>query len=249
MLKRSTVSGPMMRSAHQGVERHHRAGFGAHIEEAQVVRRAAEIGLRRQADAEGAAEQREVVDVEAAERALHGLEDRRHRNAERLRLVAVDVGPVLRHGGAEQRLHAAQLRPLCAACDHLVRRCGKRVQRAARAVLQVELEAAGRADARNGRRVDAEHDAVAEVRVQRAEGACGDRASGPDRCARDQSFSVTKDDAGLVFCASTADRSRPSRTTFSTAGFLRDAFDAPLARPRCCGRARPRAAAWSPAKM
>ena len=61
----------------QLVQRHHGAGVGADEDVAQVVRRFAEVGFGRQADAIGAAEQREVVDIEAAERALHGVEDRR----------------------------------------------------------------------------------------------------------------------------------------------------------------------------
>ena len=113
MLKRSTVSGPTMRvDGHQLVERHHGAVVGAHEDMAQVVRLLAEVGLRRQADAIGAAEQREVVDVEAAERALHRVEDRVDRDAERLRLLAVDVDPVLRHAGREGGGDAAQLGPL-----------------------------------------------------------------------------------------------------------------------------------------
>src|SRR5690606_7276883 len=73
----------------QGIERHQGAAARAHVDLAEVFRPAAKFRLGLQVDAEVAAKQGKVVDVQAAEGALHGGEDVAKRHVERGGLFAV----------------------------------------------------------------------------------------------------------------------------------------------------------------
>ena len=113
--------------------------------------RASGRGLRD--DAEGAAEQVEVVDVGRAEIDLQRGEHVGHVDAEQLRLGAVDVEIELRRRGLEQREHLQQARRLRRPPHHGEGRGLQRLRPAAAAVLDHHAEAAGVADAVHRRRL------------------------------------------------------------------------------------------------
>ena len=81
----------------------------AHVDAIDVLDRVAERRLGLDIDLPGAAEQVEVVDVEAAERRLQRVEDVADLDAQHLRLVAVDVETDLRRVGGEGAEDAGQL--------------------------------------------------------------------------------------------------------------------------------------------
>ena len=71
----------------------------------------------------GPAEQIEIVDVSAAEHGLHGVEEIRHDNAERLQLFAIDVQVELRRAGRIGREDALQRRILVGGEDETAGDC------------------------------------------------------------------------------------------------------------------------------
>ena len=87
----------------------------AHIDAVDVVDVVAKRRLGLDIDLPGAAEHVEVVDVEAAERRLQGVEDVADLDAQHLRLVAVDVEIDLRRVGGVGAEDAGELGLLLAA--------------------------------------------------------------------------------------------------------------------------------------
>ena len=107
---------------------------------------------RLRGDAEGAAEQIEVVDVGRADIDLQRVEHVLHVDAEQLRLGAVDVEIDLRRRGLEQREDLGDAWRLRGARHHRRGRLLQRRRAAAGAVLDHHAEAAGIADAAHRRR-------------------------------------------------------------------------------------------------
>ena len=142
----------------QRADRHHRAGGVAHIDAIDVVDRVAEAVLRLDVDLPGAAEQVEVVDVEAAEGGLQGVEHVAHLDAQHLRLVAVDVEKDLRRVGGEGAEDAGELGLLVGGHDQAARDGGEIGRRLALQGLQHVLEAAGAAEPEDRRQVEGKDD-------------------------------------------------------------------------------------------
>ena len=119
-----------------------------------IASRNARLGL--DIDLPGAAEQVEVVDVEAAERRLQRVEDVADLDAQHLRLVAVDVETDLRRVGGEGAEDAGEL-GLLVGGDQQAAHHGREVGRAL-ALQRFEhvLEAAGVAEAEDRRQVERE---------------------------------------------------------------------------------------------
>ena len=107
-------------------------------------------GLRH--DAEGAAEQVEVVDVGRADIDLQRVEHVLHVDAEQLRLGAVDIEIDLRRRGLEQREHLREAGRLVGARQQSAVRFAQRLRAVAGAILDHHAEAAGSADAAHRRR-------------------------------------------------------------------------------------------------
>ena len=130
--------------------------------------RASCVGLHR--DAEGAAEQVEVVDVERAEIDLQRVEDVRQAEAEQLRLVAVEVVVELRRRGGErgEQLLRVELRLLARLGDQRLSRVVELRAAAARQILDLEFEAAGRAEAGDRRRIEAQRKGFRDLRAASA---------------------------------------------------------------------------------
>ena len=127
-----------------------------------ILRRYVAVGLRH--DAEGAAEQIEVVDIGRAEIDLQRREDVGDIDAEQLRLGAVDVEIELRRRGLEQREHLLQAGRLRGRAHHGVGRGLQRLRPAPGAVLDHHAEAAGIADAAHRRRRHHHHQRVLDRR-------------------------------------------------------------------------------------
>ncbi len=113
--------------AHRGerADRHHLALGVPHVHLEDVVDLAAEVLVGLDVDLPGAAEQVEVVDVEAAERALQRGEHVVDVDAQRLRLVAVEIEVELRRVGGEGAEHARQLGLLVGLDDHRAHHLGE----------------------------------------------------------------------------------------------------------------------------
>ncbi|MCY1408956.1 hypothetical protein D9M71_242900 [compost metagenome] len=155
---------------HQRRQRHQVAAGRTHVDLAEILRLAAEVRFRLQAHLPGAAVEREVVDVVAAEGGLHGGEHVVDRHAQRARLGAVEVDVVLRHVGVEGTVHPGQFRTLGRGGDELLDDLAQLLAGAAAAVLDVRLEAAGGAHAGDGRRVERQHHAILVGRAHAHEG-------------------------------------------------------------------------------
>src|SRR5262249_47464929 len=82
-------------------DRHHGAGGIAHVNAIDILDPVAETRVGLDVHLPGAAEQIEVVDVEAAERRLQRVENVYDLDPQHLRLVAIDVEIDLRRVGGE----------------------------------------------------------------------------------------------------------------------------------------------------
>ena len=120
---------------------------------------------RLRGDAEGAAEQIEVVDVGRADEDLQRVEHVLHVDAEELRLGAVDVEIDLRRRGLEQGEDLD--RPaVCVGARHqsVGRSFAQRRRAVAGAILDHHAEAAGGADAPHRRRQHGDDEGVLDLR-------------------------------------------------------------------------------------
>ena len=102
----------------------------------------------------GAAELVEIVDVQAAQIDLQGIEDVVHGHAHRLALGAIDIDVQLRRVGAEHGEQAHQARLLVARPDQVVGLLLQRFQTFVAAVFDHDFEAAGVAQTADGRRAE-----------------------------------------------------------------------------------------------
>jgi hypothetical protein len=84
---------------------HHTAGAVADVDLPEILDAGAVVLLALDIDLPNAAEQVEVVDVDAAERRLQCGEHVGHRQPQRLRLLAVDIEEQGRVGGGEGGEH------------------------------------------------------------------------------------------------------------------------------------------------
>ncbi len=148
-------------------DRHHRAALRARVDVEDVVDLVPVRLVGLQIDLPDAAEQIELVDVEAADGRLQRVEHVRHGDAEHLRLVAVDVEIELRRVGGEGREHAGQFRLLVGRDQHRPRDRGDVERRLALQRLQHELEAAGAAETEDRRQVERERDGLVDRRELR----------------------------------------------------------------------------------
>jgi hypothetical protein len=148
---------------HQRVQRNQCTVACTHEDLAEILGTAAELCLRLQVHAEVAAEQREVVDVEAAERGLHRVEDISERDVERAGFFTINVEAVLRRAGGQRGLHAGEFRAHRRSGNELVGLRHQFVDTSATAVLDIPFDATGHAHADDRRWVEREHQAFLDV--------------------------------------------------------------------------------------
>ena len=126
------------------------------MELVDILRGHAEGGVGLEEDAEGAAKEVEIVDVEGPQVGLEGEEEVGQAHPQGLGLLAVDVEKDLRRLGAEGGHGAPQARVLVGVDDEALEGLGQFLRGLARQVEQFHLDATGGAQALDRRRGEGE---------------------------------------------------------------------------------------------
>ena len=142
----------------QRPDRHHRAAAAAHVDAVDILDRVAERRLGLHIHLPGAAEQIEVVDVEAAERRLQRVEDVADLDPQHLSLVAIDLEPDLRRIGRVGAEDAGKLGLLVGGDQKPAHDGGDIVGTLALQRFERVLEAAGTAEPEDRGQVERKHD-------------------------------------------------------------------------------------------
>ena len=143
------------------------------------IRRRLALGL--DVNPPGLAEAVEVVDVEAAELDLEGLEDRGDRDVEDAGLAPVELEAKLGNAHRERREQAGQLGPFPRLGHEAVGDVRQRLHAAALAILDQELEPAGGPQALDRRGREDERQGLGDLRARAPSGAA---PPGPGPAAR-----------------------------------------------------------------
>ena len=146
----------------EGAQRHHLSLPVADMDAVDVVDLGPVGGLGLDVDLPGAAEQIEVVDVEAAENGLERVEHVADADAQGLHLVAVDVEIELGRVGGVGGEHCPEGRVLVGGEDEPASGCGELGRIAAPKILELVLEAAAGAEPDDRRQVEGDHVGLAD---------------------------------------------------------------------------------------
>ena len=167
----------------EGAQRHHLPLPVADMDAVDVVDLGPVGGLGLHVDLPGAAEQIEVVDVEAAENGLERVEHVADADAQGLHLVAVDVEIELGRVGGVGGEHRPERRVLVGGEDEPASGGGELGRIAAPQILELVLEAAAGAEPDDRRQVEGDHVGLAdrlELAAQLGDAGCRRRAPGRD---------------------------------------------------------------------